>query len=81
MKYPKNTVMDTSTDNDKKLVIQPHDTHIHTQIYIFFVSIWERVLTILKEIRENWKTVREYIFIGTVGILISIFCILNLMYK
>jgi len=73
--------MDTSTDNDKKLVIQPHDTNMHTQISIYFVSIWKRVLTILKEIRENWKTVREYIFIGTVGTLISIFCILNLMYK
>ncbi|XP_011705194.1 PREDICTED: transcription factor A, mitochondrial isoform X2 [Wasmannia auropunctata] len=80
MEYPRNMAMDTSINDVKKTVI-PHCTHIHTQIYTYFVSTWKRVLTVLTEIRENWKMVREYIFIGTVGILISIFCVLNLMYK
>lgn len=74
--------MDTSINTVEKTVVQPHDIHIHTQIYTYFVTQWKRVLTVLKEIRkENQKTVREYILIGTVGILISIFCVLNLMYK
>lgn len=81
MKHPKNMSMDISTNDDKKIVIQPHDTHIHTQIYIYFVSTWKRILTVLKEISKDWKTVREYILIGTVAILISTFCVLNLMYK
>lgn len=80
MKYPTNMAMDTSINDVKKSVI-PHDTHIKTQIYMYFVSIWKRILTVLKEINENWTMVREYIFIGTVGILISIFCVLNLLYK
>lgn len=78
---PRNTAMDASINDVKKTVVQPHDTHIHTQIYTYFISAWARVLTVLKEISENWKTVREYIFIGTVGIVISIYCVFNLMYK
>ncbi|XP_071628252.1 transcription factor A, mitochondrial isoform X1 [Temnothorax longispinosus] len=77
----RNTAMDTSINDVKKTTIQPHDTHIRTQIYTYFVSTWKRVLTVLKEISENWKTVRDYIFIGIVGILISVFCVFDLMYK
>jgi len=81
MKYPRNAAMDTSINDVKKSVVQPHDTRIHTQTYMYFVSKWEKVLRDLKEISKNWKTVREYILIGIVAILISIFCVLNLMYK
>lgn len=55
MEYPRNMAMDTSINDVKKTVI-PHCTHIHTQIYTYFVSTWKRVLTVLTEIRENWKT-------------------------
>lgn len=80
-KHPRDTTMDTSINNVEKTVVQPHNIHIHTQIYTYFVTTWKKVLTVLKEISENWKSVREYILIGTIGILISIFCVLNLIYK
>ncbi|XP_011862122.1 PREDICTED: transcription factor A, mitochondrial isoform X2 [Vollenhovia emeryi] len=56
MEHPRNTAMDTSINDVKKTVVQPHDTHIHTQIYTYFISTWNRALTALKEISENWKT-------------------------
>ncbi|KAL6264391.1 hypothetical protein P5V15_004500 [Pogonomyrmex californicus] len=77
MNYSRNAAMDASID--KKSVTQPHD--IHTQIHIYFVSAWKRVLRVFCEISKNWKMVREYIFIGSIAIIISIFCVLNLMYK
>ncbi|KAG5316723.1 TFAM factor, partial [Acromyrmex insinuator] len=78
---PRKMTVDISINEVKKSVVQPQNTHIYTQIYTYFASTWKRVLIVLKETSENWKTVREYTFIGTVGILISIFCVLNLMYK
>lgn len=52
-----------------------------TQVYEYLASLWKKVLKILKEAGQNWKTVREYVFIATAAFLISIFCVLNLMYK
>lgn len=80
MNFPRNMAMDTSI-NVEKTDVQPHDIRTHTQIYTYFVTTWKKVLAVLKKISENWKMVREYILIGTIGILISIFCILNLIYK
>ncbi|XP_012535048.1 transcription factor A, mitochondrial isoform X2 [Monomorium pharaonis] len=56
VKYPKNTAMDTSINNVKKSVVQLYDTNLHTKIRMYFVSTWERILTVLKEISKNWKT-------------------------
>lgn len=69
---------DTSIKNASNSV-QSRGTY--TQVYEYFASLWKKVLTILKEASQNWKTVREYVFIGTAAFLISIFCVLNLMYK
>jgi len=55
IEHQRNTAMDASINDVKKTVVQPHDTHIHTQIYTYFVSTWKRILTVLKEISENWK--------------------------
>lgn len=64
--------------NDSKSV-QPH---IYVGIYKYFFSVWKRFLLVLKKIsNKNWRTVREYAFIGISAILITIYCVLNLMYK
>ncbi|XP_039308055.1 transcription factor A, mitochondrial isoform X2 [Solenopsis invicta] len=55
-KYPRKMAMDTSINDVKKSFVQSHDTHMHTQIFTYFISAWNRVLTVLKEINENWKT-------------------------
>lgn len=78
IKYPTST-MDTSISDVNESIVHPHKSH--TQIHKYFASVWERFLTLLKECIKNWKMVREYVFIGTGAILISIFCVFNLMYK
>lgn len=75
MKYSQKAAKDLKDVSTS--IVQLHDTKKHK----YFVFMWERFLTVLKETAKNWKTVREYVFIGTAAILISIFCVLNLMYK
>ncbi|XP_018403889.1 PREDICTED: transcription factor A, mitochondrial isoform X1 [Cyphomyrmex costatus] len=48
--------VNTSINDVKKSIVQPQDTHTYIQIYTYFVSTWKRVLIVLKEISENWKT-------------------------
>lgn len=78
IKYSRNTTTDALISNGNESV-QPRE--LHTQMHKYFASVWQKFLTVLKECSKNWKMVREYVFIGTGAILISIFCILNLMYK
>lgn len=78
MKYSRNT-SDALISNVNESVMQSHKSHTWTHKY--FASVWQRFLTVFKECSKNWKMVREYVFIGTGGILISIFCVFNLMYK
>ncbi|EZA60716.1 Transcription factor A, mitochondrial [Ooceraea biroi] len=84
MKYSKDAAKDASKNYDIKSERQVRDTY--TQMYKYFISLWNRLSAILcmKKISRNWKMVREYVFIGTAigtAIVISIFCVLNLMYK
>lgn len=75
VKYSKEAAKDLKDVSTS--IVQPHDTQKHK----YFVFMWKKFLTVLKKTVKNWKTVREYVFIGTAAILISIFCVLNLMYK
>lgn len=77
MKYSGNTTTDAMINNES--IVQSHKSR--TQMHKYFASAWQRFLTVLKEWSKNWKMVREYVFIGSGGILISIFCVFNLMYK
>lgn len=53
MKYSTNT-MDTLISNTDESIMHPHKSH--TQIYkIYFASVWQRFLTLLKECTKNWK--------------------------
>lgn len=70
---------DISINDASKAVVQPYNTY--AQVHEYLSSLWKKILTILKEASQNWKTVREYVFISTAALLISIFCVLNLMYK
>lgn len=77
MKYPRNVVEEASINNVKQE--QPHD--IYTEMREYFTSVWRRFLIVSEKTIKNWKTVREYMFIGVSAILIAIFCVFNLMYK
>lgn len=68
---------DVLIDNSKSM-----QTRIYVRIYEYFASVWKKFSLVLEKINDkNWKMVREYTFIGISVILITIYCVLSLMYK
>lgn len=64
--------------NDSKSV----QSSIYIGVYKYFAPVWNRFLLVPKKLNDkNWKMVREYAFIGITAILVTIYCVLNLMYK